>query len=294
MKNILKSTTFLAIFACWLWSTAFAAVKIGLEYNTPFQFAGIRFIISGIFLFLYFGKPAAFYYEFKSNWKFILVLAVIQFSAQYAFFYTGMNLVPSAFGATGPDKGRVQGQSGTTGRGIAICKQFPVRLFQRFGCQTSNRPFASGFKLSFAVYWRVNFIPDFHSAGRDQHRAISSGLFLYAGLVKFPFSRRFCRLVHLAAKAGGKSFRPQHVEIPDSGAGCCFKLDFNPGRKTRRNFHFRDGRDYRFAGNPELCQPERKIILFYIDWCPVNFVRFLSRLRRDGMTGSWSLLCYEG
>ncbi|NCB06900.1 MAG: DMT family transporter [Bacteroidia bacterium] len=99
MKNILKSTTFLAIFACWLWSTAFAAVKIGLEYNTPFQFAGIRFIISGIFLFLYFGKPAAFYYEFKSNWKFILVLAVIQFSAQYAFFYTGMNLVPSAFGA---------------------------------------------------------------------------------------------------------------------------------------------------------------------------------------------------
>lgn len=99
MKNIFKSTTFLAIFACWLWSTAFAAVKIGLEYNTPFQFAGIRFIISGIFLFVYFGKPAVFYNEFKSNWKFILVLAVIQFSAQYAFFYTGINLVPSAFGA---------------------------------------------------------------------------------------------------------------------------------------------------------------------------------------------------
>jgi drug/metabolite transporter (DMT)-like permease len=99
MKNILKSTTFLAIFACWLWSTAFAAVKIGLEYNTPFQFAGIRFIISGIFLFLYFGKPVAFFNEIKSNWKFILLLAVIQFSAQYAFFYTGINLVPSAFGA---------------------------------------------------------------------------------------------------------------------------------------------------------------------------------------------------
>jgi drug/metabolite transporter (DMT)-like permease len=99
MKNFLRSTTFLAIFACWLWSTAFAAVKIGLEYNSPFQFAGIRFILSGIFLFVWFAKPKAFLKEFKSNWKFILILAVVQFSAQYAFFYAGMNLVPGAFGA---------------------------------------------------------------------------------------------------------------------------------------------------------------------------------------------------
>ncbi len=99
MKNILKSTTFLAIFACWLWSTAFAAVKIGLQYQTPFQFAGIRFLLSGLFLFLYFGKPASFFAEFKSNWRFILVLSLVQFAGQYAFFYSGMNLVPSALGA---------------------------------------------------------------------------------------------------------------------------------------------------------------------------------------------------
>ncbi len=99
MKNILKSTTFLAIFACWLWSTAFATIKIGLQYNSPFQFAGIRFLLSGILLFIYFGKPRTFYQEFISNWKFILILSVVQFSAQYAFFYSGMNLVPGAFGA---------------------------------------------------------------------------------------------------------------------------------------------------------------------------------------------------
>lgn len=99
IKNILKSTTFLAILACWLWSTAFANIKIGLQYNAPFQFAGVRFIISGIILFIYFGKPNVIYNEFKAYWKFILLLSVVQFSAQYAFFYMGMKLVPGALGA---------------------------------------------------------------------------------------------------------------------------------------------------------------------------------------------------
>lgn len=99
MKNFFKSTTFLAIVACWLWSTAFASIKIGLQYSTPFQFAGIRFILSGIMLFLLIGKPVMIFNEFKSNWKFILVLSFAQFSGQYAFFYKGMELVPAALGA---------------------------------------------------------------------------------------------------------------------------------------------------------------------------------------------------
>jgi drug/metabolite transporter (DMT)-like permease len=99
VKSTLKSTTFLAILACWLWSTAFANVKIGLQYNSPFQFAGMRFIISGIILFIYYGKPKVVYQEFKAYWKFILLLSVMQFSAQYAFFYMGMKFVPGALGA---------------------------------------------------------------------------------------------------------------------------------------------------------------------------------------------------
>lgn len=85
-KNLFKSTTFLAILACWLWSTAFANVKIGLQYNSPFQFAGTRFIISGIILFIYFGKPKTLYYEFMANWKFILLLSVMQFRPNMHFF----------------------------------------------------------------------------------------------------------------------------------------------------------------------------------------------------------------
>jgi len=99
MKNILKSTTFLAIVACWLWSTAFVGVKIGLEYHTPLQFAGIRFFISGVLIFLYFGKPRQYFRELIKNYRFILLLSLVQIFAQYALFYSGLNLVPGALAA---------------------------------------------------------------------------------------------------------------------------------------------------------------------------------------------------
>jgi len=99
MRNLLKSTTFLAILACWLWSTAFVGVKIGLEYHTPFQFAGIRFFISGVLIFFYFGKPKAFFIQLKENKRFILLLSTVQIFTIYALFYSGLNLVPSSLGA---------------------------------------------------------------------------------------------------------------------------------------------------------------------------------------------------
>ncbi|HYQ56641.1 MAG TPA: DMT family transporter, partial [Draconibacterium sp.] len=99
MKNFLNSTTFLAIVACWLWSTAFVGVKVGLEYHTPFQFAGIRFFISGVILFLYFGKPKQYFLELKNNLKFLLLLSVVQIFIQYSLFYSGLNLLPSSLSA---------------------------------------------------------------------------------------------------------------------------------------------------------------------------------------------------
>ena len=99
MKNIIKSTTFLAIFASWLWSTAFVGVKIGLEFQQPFQFAGIRFFIAGILIFIFWGKPRRYFAELKANAKFILLLSVIQIFFQYSLFYSGLNLVPSALAA---------------------------------------------------------------------------------------------------------------------------------------------------------------------------------------------------
>ncbi len=99
MKNISQTTIFLAILACLLWSTAFVGVKIGLQYHTPLQFAGIRFMISGILIVLYFGKYRQLIREIKTNIKFILVLGVVQIFVQYALFYSGINMVPSSLAA---------------------------------------------------------------------------------------------------------------------------------------------------------------------------------------------------
>ncbi|HKL32084.1 MAG TPA: DMT family transporter [Tangfeifania sp.] len=99
MRNLIKSTTFLAILACWLWSTAFAGVKIGLEYHTPFQFAGIRFFISGVLIFLLIGKPLYFFRQVKANLKILLLISFIQVFMQYALFYSGLNLIPGSLGA---------------------------------------------------------------------------------------------------------------------------------------------------------------------------------------------------
>lgn len=89
----------MAILACWLWSTAFVGVKIGLQYHTPLQFAGIRFFISGVLIFLFFGNSFRFFSEIRENIKPILLISFVQIFTQYALFYTGLNLVPSALGA---------------------------------------------------------------------------------------------------------------------------------------------------------------------------------------------------
>jgi drug/metabolite transporter (DMT)-like permease len=99
VKNILKSTVFLAIVAALLWSTAFAGVKIGLQYHTPLQFGSFRFILAGLMVLIVHGKWGVYWKEVKSEWRFILLIAFIQTVVQYGMFYTGMNLVPGSLGA---------------------------------------------------------------------------------------------------------------------------------------------------------------------------------------------------
>ncbi len=89
----------MAILACWLWSTAFVGVKIGLSYHTPLQFAGIRFFIAGVLIFLYFGRPRRYFAQLKANLRFILQLSLVQTVIQYSLFYSGLNLVPGSLAA---------------------------------------------------------------------------------------------------------------------------------------------------------------------------------------------------
>ena len=99
MNNLFKQTVFLAIIACLLWSSAFVGVKIGLQYHTPLQFAGIRFTISGIMLVPVIGNFSRLWKETKENFGFVLLIAFLQVVLQYSLFYTGISMVPSSIAA---------------------------------------------------------------------------------------------------------------------------------------------------------------------------------------------------
>lgn len=99
MKKFLFSTTVLAIFACLLWATPFTAIKIGLKYSTPLQFAGLRFFISGLIILPFIKNLKSKVLESRKRWQFILWVAILQTSLLYGLFYTGINYLPGALGA---------------------------------------------------------------------------------------------------------------------------------------------------------------------------------------------------
>lgn len=99
VKRIFRDTTFLAIVASLLWASAFAGVKIGLKYQTPFQFAGIRFTLSGLMLILYYNNLRGYWDEVVRNWRFVAVIAFLQTFVQYMLFYSAVDLLPASVAA---------------------------------------------------------------------------------------------------------------------------------------------------------------------------------------------------
>ncbi|MGV8093445.1 MAG: DMT family transporter [Mangrovibacterium sp.] len=99
IKKLFSDTTFLAIVASLLWASAFAGVKIGLKYHTPFQFAGVRFMFSGLMLIFYFNHVRNYWNEVFRNWRFIAVIALLQTVIQYMLFYSGVDLLPASIAA---------------------------------------------------------------------------------------------------------------------------------------------------------------------------------------------------
>jgi len=99
MKSKLHSTTFLAVTACLLWSTAFVGVKLGLKYTTPLQFAGFRFMLAGLFILPFCGNLKNSLKQIRKNWKQVVRLGFFQTFLLYTLFYLGISMVPASLTA---------------------------------------------------------------------------------------------------------------------------------------------------------------------------------------------------
>ncbi len=99
MLRLFGTTTFAAVVACLLWSSAFVGIKIGLQYTTPLQFAGIRFMLAGLLIFPFCGDPRQYFNHVINQRKTVLVVAFFQTALLYALFYLGISMVPAAVAA---------------------------------------------------------------------------------------------------------------------------------------------------------------------------------------------------
>jgi drug/metabolite transporter (DMT)-like permease len=99
MIRFFRGTTFLAVVACLLWSSAFVGIKIGLQYTTPLQFAGIRFMLAGILILPFCGDPLYYLKSVIDHRGTVALVAFFQTTLLYALFYQGINMVPGAIAA---------------------------------------------------------------------------------------------------------------------------------------------------------------------------------------------------
>ena len=99
MKQLILSTSFLAIIACLLWSTAFAGIKIGLQYTPPLQFAGIRFFLSGLMIIPLIPSIKIYITTLKTNYLSIISISLLQTVLLYLLFYSGISLLPGSITA---------------------------------------------------------------------------------------------------------------------------------------------------------------------------------------------------
>lgn len=93
------NTVIWAIIACLLWSTAYSTIKIGLQYDSPLHFAGLRFLISGLLILPFTVRFSVYFALLKEHWKLVFWVTLLQTIMNYILFYLGLDLVPGALGA---------------------------------------------------------------------------------------------------------------------------------------------------------------------------------------------------
>jgi drug/metabolite transporter (DMT)-like permease len=99
MPKFFSSTILLALVACLLWSSAFTGIKIGLQYTTPLQFAGIRFMLAGLLIIPFCGDFLSYLKNVIVHYRTVMLVSFFQTTLLYFLFYPGLNMLPAAIGA---------------------------------------------------------------------------------------------------------------------------------------------------------------------------------------------------
>lgn len=98
-KDIVRTLVLNPIVPCLLWSSAFAGLKIALQYSKPLGLAGIRFMIAGLLILPLCGPIVPMLREIRSHFRDVAVVAFFQTFVLYGLFTVGMTMVSGALGA---------------------------------------------------------------------------------------------------------------------------------------------------------------------------------------------------
>lgn len=72
---------------------------MGLKYDTPLHFAGVRFVFAGLMILPFTVKPSLFVRMIIDNKTTVGLVTLLQTIINYSLFYIGLDLVPGAVGA---------------------------------------------------------------------------------------------------------------------------------------------------------------------------------------------------
>ncbi len=84
---------------CFIWGSTWLGIKIGLEFLPPFLFAGIRFTIATIALFVLAKMLHARIPTDRSSWMVMLFLGIFQISLPYGLVFWGEQYISSGLSA---------------------------------------------------------------------------------------------------------------------------------------------------------------------------------------------------
>lgn len=95
----MNKKVFVWLLLCLIWGSTWLFIKIGLRDLPPLWFAGLRFAISAIILWLIAAFRGSRFPQSCSEWKYISIAAILGFSINYSLLFWGEKYISSGLAA---------------------------------------------------------------------------------------------------------------------------------------------------------------------------------------------------